>query len=503
MQITETSAEGLKREFKVVVAASDIETRMTTRLGEIARTVRLPGFRPGKVPMTVLRKRYGSAVMGEVLERAVSDSSNEALRSHNLRPALQPKVEIVSFNEGTDLEYKLAVEVLPEIKPMNFGELELERLRPEVPETEVQAALDRISRQQRKAEPVDRAAATGDALLIDFKGTVEGAGFPGGSATDYVLELGSGSFIPGFEEQLIGAKAGEARTVTVTFPADYGAADLAGKQAAFAVTVKEVRAVQPQPIDDSLAQAVGMEKLAELRQAVTEQIERDYGDLARQKLKRKLLDKLAERHEFPVPPGMIDIEFEAIWRRYEQERQRQKEAGASEPDEPADENEIKAEYRAIAERRVRLGLLLAEVGRANNISVSQEELNRALAEQARRFPGQERRVIDFYRDNPQALDQVRAPIFEDKVIDFILEIAKVTDRTVPMSELLKDDDEEEAESHQAKGTAEAEGKPKPKAKAKAPGKAKPEAKSAAKSKEDVKDDTKADAPKKGRARHKS
>lgn len=495
MQITETNAEGLKHEFKVVVAASDIERRVTDRLAEMARTAQLPGFRPGKVPVTVLRRRYGPAVRGEVLERAVSDSSSEALRTHNLRPALQPRVEIVSFNEGTDLEYKLAVEALPEIEPMNFAELELERLRPEIPEAEVQAALERIARQQRKSVPVDRAAATGDAVTIDFKGTIEGKEFPGGTASNYGLELGSGSFIPGFEDQLVGAKAGETRTVNVTFPADYGAADLAGKSASFAVTINEVRAVEPQPIDDTLAQAVGMEKLDELRQAVSQQIERDYADLARQRLKRKLLDGLAERHHFPVPQGMIDIEFEAIWRQFEQERQRQKEAGAPEPDEPVNEDEVKAEYRAIAERRVRLGLLLAEVGRTNNITVSQEELNRALAERARRFPGQERKVIEFYREHPQAIDQVRAPIFEDKVIDFILEIAKVEERAVPVSDLLEEDEEEDGEAAETESETKAKSKAKPKTKAKTGAKSRTEAKS--------KSEAKAEAPKKGRARQKS
>lgn len=443
MQITETATEGLRREFKVVVPAADIEQRMTSRLSEIGRSVRLPGFRPGKVPMTVLKKRYGSAVMGEVLERTVNDTSGEALREQNLRPALQPKVEITNFNEGTDLEFKLAVEVLPEIQPMDFSELKLERLKPEVPDEEVQQALERVAKQQRKSETVERAAEIGDVVVIDFKGSVDGNEFPGGSAEGYSLELGTGSFIPGFEDQVVGAKAGEARTVSVTFPADYGAADLAGKAATFEVKVKEVRALQPQPIDDSLAAAVGLEKLDELRQSLSEQIERNYEDLARQRLKRALLDRLAERHEFAVPQGMVDIEFTAIWRTYEQERVRQKSAaGDPEPEEALDEEKLKVEYRGIAERRVRLGLLLAEVGRNHNISVTPDEINRALTERARQFPGQERRVIEYYRNNPEAIDQIRAPMFEDKVIDFILERAELTERRVPVAELLKDDEEE-------------------------------------------------------------
>jgi trigger factor len=461
MQITETTTEGLKREFKVVIPAADIEQRVTSRLNEIGRTVRLPGFRPGKVPMTVLRKRYGSAVMGEVLERAVNDTSGEALREQNLRPALQPKVEIVAFNEGTDLEFKLAVEVLPEIQPMDFAELKLERLRPEVPEEEVRSALERVARQQRKSEAVERTAETGDVVAIDFKGSVDGKEFPGGNAEGYSLELGTSSFIPGFEDQMVGAKAGETRTVSVTFPADYGAPDLAGKAATFEVKVNEVRALQPQPLDDSLAQAVGMEKLDELRQSLSEQIERNYEDLARQRLKRTLLDRLAEHHGFAVPQGMVDIEFGAIWRQFEQERARQKSAGDAEPEEAINEEELKVEYRAIAERRVRLGLLLAEVGRNHNISVTPDEINRALTERARQFPGQERRVIEYYRNHPEAIDQVRAPIFEDKVIDFILEKAEVTERRVPVSELLKDDDEdakEKASGAESDTKSEAKGK---------------------------------------------
>jgi trigger factor len=454
MEITETNTEGLRREFKVVVAAADIDQQVTRRLSELGRTIRLPGFRPGKVPISVLKRRYGRAVMGEVLERVVNDGSSEALRARNLRPAVQPKIEIVSFNEGADLEYKMAFEVLPEIRPMDFSEITVERLRLEVPESEVQTALERIAQRQRKSEPVERSAEKGDAVVIDFKGTVDGTEFPGGAAEGYTLELGTGAFIPGFEDQLVGAKAGDARTVQVTFPADYGAADLAGKAAEFQVNVKEVRAFAQQPIDDSLAQAVGMENLAELRQTVSDQIERDYGSIARQRLKRTLLDRLAERHEFPVPEGMVDIEFEGIWRQLEQERERQKAAGEKE-EEPFDEAAAKAEYREIAVRRVRLGLLLAEVGRTHNITVAPEEINRALTEQARRFPGQERQIIEHYREHPEAIDHIRAPIFEDKVIDFILERAKVTERSVPPSELLKDEEEEDVAAASAKSEASA------------------------------------------------
>ena len=453
MQITETNAEGLKHEFKVTVDADDIKAGIEKRLREIGRQVKLPGFRPGKVPLTVLRQRYGSSVLGEVLERTVNDTSSAAMREQKLRPALQPKVEIVAFDEGKDLEYKLAVEVLPDVVPMNFAELKLERLRPEIPDGDIDQALERIAHQQRKDAPVEREAAKGDIIVIDFAGSIDGTEFPGGSAKGYRLELGSGQFIPGFEDQLLGAKAGDQRTVKVTFPADYGAADLAGKEASFAVEVKEVRELKPQPIDESLAEAVGLENLQALRDAVRQQIERDYGNIAQQRLKRRLLDRLAERHHFPVPQGMVDIELDVIWKQFEAERERAKQQGVAEPDEGKSDEEIKAEYRAIAERRVRLGLLLSEVGRNNNIQVSQEELNRALMEEARRYPGQERQVVEYYRNHPGAFDNLRAPIFENKVIDYILEIAQVSDRSIAPSELLKDE-EEEGEAEKAAATAE-------------------------------------------------
>jgi trigger factor len=459
MQITETNAEGLKHEMTVVVAAADIERRVTDRLSEIGRTIRLPGFRPGKVPLNLLRKRYGPSVMGEVLERTVSDSSSEAMRERNLRPALQPKIEILSFNEGKDLQYKLAVEVLPQIEIANLGELQIERLKPDVPEDEIDKALERIAKQQRKAEPVERGAEQGDIVVMDFVGSVGGVEFPGGSAKDYSLELGSGSFIPGFEDQLIGIKPDEARTVKVDFPADYGSADLAGKAAEFAVTAKSVKAQAEQPIDESLAGAVGMENLAVLRQAVRERIERDYQGIARQKLKRALLDRLAERHQFAVPAGMLDIELDTIWRQYQAQLERAKQAGNEPTEPPKDEAGVKAEYRDIAERRVRLGLVLAEIGTKNNITVTQDEVNRAIGEEARRFPGQERHVVEYYRNNPGAVDGLRAPIYEDKVVDFILELAQVTDKPVSLKELLAMDEDDDvpaavAAAEAAKGETE-------------------------------------------------
>ena len=434
MQVTETLAEGLKREFKVIVPAADIEKKMSERLARMAASARLPGFRPGKVPTSLLKKRYGSSVMGEVLEQAVSDSSAETLRSRGLRPAMQPKVSIAKFAEGEDLEYTIALELLPEIEPVDFSALELERLAVEVPDSEIEEALKGLAARQRRSQPIaePRQAQSGDILVIDFVGRLGETEFEGGSAQDYHLELGGGSFIPGFEDQLLGAMPGEERTVTVTFPAEYGNKDLAGKEANFTVKVKEIREPVETPIDDELAKAVGLGNLDELRRQVSEQIQSQYKNLARVRLKRALLDALAERHRFAVPAGMVESEFEEIWRQLEADRKE----GQLDPEDAAkSEEELRRDYMAIAERRVRLGLLLSEVGRANNIQVTAEELNRAVLDEARRFPGRERQVFEFYQKNPDMVARLRAPIYEDKIIDFILELAKLTERKVSPQEL--------------------------------------------------------------------
>jgi trigger factor len=434
MQVTETLAEGLKREFKVVVPAADIEKKVTERLTRLAASARLPGFRPGKVPTALLKKRYGSSVMGEVLEQAVSDSSAETIRARGLRPAMQPKVSIAKFAEGEDLEYTMAMELLPDIEPVDFSSLELERLTVEVPDSEVEEALNGLASRQRRSEPVaePRQARQGDILVIDFVGRLGETEFQGGSAQDYHLELGGGAFIPGFEDQLVGAKPGEERPVTVTFPAEYGNKELAGREANFAVTVKEIREPVETPIDDELAKAVGLENLEALRRQLSEQIQNEYKGLARVRMKRSLLDALADRHHFPVPPGMVDSEFEEIWKQIEADRK----DGRLDPEDAAkSEDDLRRDYQAIAERRVRLGLLLSEVGRANNIQVTAEELNRAVLDEARRFPGRERQVFEFYQKNPEMVARLRAPIYEDKIIDFILELAKLTERKVSPQEL--------------------------------------------------------------------
>jgi len=437
MQITETSTDGLKREFKVVISASDIEQKAEGRLRELSASLRLPGFRPGKIPMSVVKQRYGQSVMGEVLEQAVADSSRQAMMERGLRPALQPKIDVQQFDAGKDLEYTMAVELLPDVEPTDLTAIEIERPVAEVTDQQVEDTLQRLAESRRDYETADKAAETGDAVIIAFDGSVDGERRPGMKGEGHQLVLGSGSFIPGFEDQLVGAKAGEHRTVTVTFPEGYHAAELSGKEAVFEVDVTEVKAPKPVAIDDEFAKGFGAEDLGKLKDMIRERIGEDYAQLSRAKAKRALLDVLAERHDFAVPEGMVDIEFDAIWRRLKEEIER----GNAGEDQDKPEEELKAEYRTIAERRVRLGLLLSEIGRRNDVQVTQEELNRAVVAEAQRYPGQERQVFDFFRKNPQAIDSLRAPLFEDKVIDYILGQAKVNDRTVSIEELARDPDD--------------------------------------------------------------
>jgi trigger factor len=466
MQVTEVSSEGLKRDFKVVIEAKEINEKVENRLREISARVKVPGFRPGKAPIKLLKQRYGPSVMGEVLERAVTDSSAQAINERGLRPAVQPKIEIDSFEDGKDLEYSMAVELLPEFEPMDFSKIELERVKIAVPEEEVSSALERLAASRKESKPLEtpRASQSGDVVVLDFKGTVHGEALPGMAGEDHHLELGSNTFIAGFEEQLIGAEVGEQRTVNVTFPEGYGNEKLSGQPAVFECTIKEIRESVPAELNDELATAMGAESLDDLKEKVKERLAQDYEGLSRMRMKREILDQLAEGHDFEVPESMVDLEFDAIWRQVEQDR----EQGRIDPDdEGKDEEAMKAEYRDIAERRVRLGLLLSEVGRLNQIEVAQDEVNRALFQEAQRHPGQEQQVLEFYRSNPEALAQLRAPLFEDKVIDFIIDLAKVSEREVSPDQLREEEE---------KAAAEAAEKPKKAAKKK------PAKKAAAKSK---------------------
>lgn len=481
MQVSETLSEGLKREYKVVVEAADMEAKVTARLTDLAKEAQMPGFRPGKVPVTILRRTYGKQLLGEVLEQTVNEATTETLERHELTPAIQPKIEVVSFDEGADLEYTIQVEVMPEIEPMDFSTLSLERLVADISDEEVDERVNSLAQQFKEfTEAAEgQAAQEGDTVVIDFKGSVDGELFEGGAAEEHSLELGSNMFIPGFEEQLIGVKKGDEKTVKVSFPEEYQAEHLAGKEAEFAVTVREVKVPLPVAVDDALAEKLGLENLAALKDAVREQSQKDYAEVSRGRLKRLLLDALADNHDFEVPPSLVENEFEQIWHQMEEDLKRQDKTIA---DLDQSEEEARAEYRDIAVRRVRLGLLLADVGRRNNLSVTQEEVNRAMAEQAQRFPGQEQQIFEFYQSNPEMRAQLEAPIMEDKVVDFILEMAQVSESKVSVEELMRDPDAE------PEGEAESGGEDAKKAEKKAKKPAKKTAKKPAKKPAKKKDD---------------
>lgn len=445
MQVTQTSAEGLKRAYTIIVEASVLSEKLEKKLADLAGQIRLPGFRPGKVPVSHLRGLHGKALLGEVLEETVNTSSRDALEQDDVKPALQPEIDIKEFEEGQDLEYAMSVEILPEIEAADFSKVSVVRETVEVEEAEIKEALDRLASQQTSYEAAKAKtykAKNDDAVFIDFVGKLDGTPFDGGAAEGYQLVLGSDSFIPGFEEQLIGVKAGDEKAVTVTFPEEYQSEDLAGKEAVFDVTVQEVRQPVAVEIDDQLAEKLGMENLEALREQIKKQVSGEFEQVSRSKLKRQVLDALAETHDFEVPEGMVELEVNQMWEDLVREIEGR---GEDLESQEKSEEEMRAEYRDVAVRRVRLGLLLSDVGTKNEIQVGPEELNAQMMKEAQRFPGQEQMVFEFYQKNPQAMQQLSAPLFEDKVIDFILEVAKVTEKKVSREELFAPPPEEGAD----------------------------------------------------------
>lgn len=468
MQISETLNEGLKRAYTVVVPAADLARKLDEQIGIVAKTIRMPGFRPGKVPANVVRKLHGAALTGQVLEEAVQEGSQKVLEENKLRPALQPKIEVTKYEPEADLEFTMNLEVLPEVAVPDLSGLKLEKWTIPVEDKDVDAAVERLASQQKSFEdaPEGHAAANGDAIIIDFVGKLDGVEFEGGKGEDTQLELGSGMFIPGFEEQLLGVKAGDEKTITVTFPAEYPAENLAGKETTFDVTVKKVQVSKPVEINDEMAKNFGLEGLESLKDILKSQIEREHNALTRTFLKRKLLDALAATHDFAVPETMVEAEFEQIWAQLERE------AGDNEEEKAKLEAE-KEDYRNIAVRRVRLGLLLSEIGQANNIQITQAEMNRLIAQEAQRYPGQQQQVVKFFTENAMAAAQLRAPLYEEKVVDFILEKAELIEKTVSREELTQaleaDDDSKSSEEAPKKKAS----KPKAKKAEKAEGDAAP------------------------------
>jgi trigger factor len=434
MKISETKAEGLIREYSIVITAAEIEEQVAAKLAELATTVNMPGFRPGKVPMSVVKSRFGGQVQGEALKNALDEGARQAIETNELRLASQPSVEITSYEDGKDMEAALSCEVMPDISIPDLAALKIEKPTLEADDAEIDEALSNIADGNRPTVEVTgkRAAKSGDVVVIDFVGRIDGEAFEGGSAEGHSLELGSNSFIPGFEEGLVGVKAGETRDVEVTFPEDYQAAHLAGKPTVFEVTVKELREKGEVAIDDELATRLGFEDLAGLREAVAGQINGQHATALRQALKKNVLDSLADGDEFDVPPSLYASEYENVARAMNSNAQ---EAQNQDQDQDQDippvddgmDDDAKAEARAIAQRRVRLGLLLTEIGRVNNIDVTEEDTRQAVFEEARRYPGQESQVLEYFQNNQQAMQQLAGPIFEDKTVDFILEMANVTE----------------------------------------------------------------------------
>ena len=459
MEITETLSDGLKREFQVQVPAADLEARASERLGELKDRVQLRGFRPGKVPVAHLKKIYGKAVMAETIEALIRELNAKIVSDRGLKLAMEPKVTIP--NEETevakviggqsDLAYTVALEILPKIELADFNGIKLERQVAEVTDAQIQEAFDKIAEQNRPFAAKGEGAKVekGDRVVIDFTGTLDGAPFEGGTGGDVGVNVGSGTFIPGFEDQLIGMGAGETRRVKVTFPANYMNPQLAGKEAEFDVTAKSVEAPGAVTVDDAFAKSLGLELLDKLKEAVKGRLQQEHAALSRQRLKRRLLDKLDEMHKFALPPTLAEEEFNNVWSAVENDLKAQ---GRTFADEGTTEDKAREEYRSIAERRVRLGLVLAEIGERNKIAVSEDEITRAIVERARQMPGREQEVWEYYRKNPGAVAGIRAPIFEEKVVDFLLELATVSEKQVSREELLNDDEDEKAAAGDARSS---------------------------------------------------
>jgi trigger factor len=446
MQVTETAAAGLKREYRVVVPATDLEARVNERLDDLKGRVQLRGFRPGKVPVAHLKRLYGKSAMAEVIEAAVREVNTKIVADHGFKLATEPKVVLPSEEgavEGviagkSDLAYTVEMEIVPPITLADFKTIKLERLTAPVADAEVDQALQTLGEQSRPFTAKTEGAEKGDRVTVSFQGTLNGESFEGGSGENVPILLGSGQFVPGFEDHLIGMKAGDSKTFDVKFPEKYPAATVAGKEATFAVTANAVETPGAVTLDDAFAKTLGLESLDKLRDALRERIEREHAAASRQKIKRALLDQLDALHKFDPPPTLVEEEFNNVWQTIENDLKQQ---GRSFADEGTTEEKARADYRAISERRVRLGLVLAEIGEKNNIKVTDEQLSQAVVAQARMVPGQEQRVWDYYRNNPGALATLRAPIFEDKVVDLLLERVEVTDKQVSREELFKEDEE--------------------------------------------------------------
>jgi len=449
MEITETSSDGLKRELKVTIGASELEQRVQTRLDELKTQVNIKGFRPGKVPVTHLRKLYGRSVMAEVLEKTISETTQKAITDRKERPALEPDIAVTEDKDemekiisgDADLAYTISFEILPEIEITDLSKIKVEKPVVKLAKDDVDKGIKNIQEEAVTYTKKDGKAKDGDQVTIDYVGKIDGEAFDGGTGEGTPIILGKSQFIPGFEDGLVGLKTGDKKTIDCKFPEEYPAKELAGKDAKFDVTVNEVAGPELAKLDDEFAKKLGLENLAALRDAVETRIKDDYESASRTHLKRNLLDSLDKTHKFELPEALVEREFESVWQQVTSELEK---VGRTFEDEDTTEDKARKEYRDLAERRVRLGLIMSEIGEKNTVKISDEEVSQALMERVKQFPGQEREVYEYYQKNTQALAELRVPIFENKVVDYILELATVNEKNVTVEELFKTDEEEDA-----------------------------------------------------------
>lgn len=455
MQVKQLKDEDLNKQFEVTVPSKDIDAKVDIKLKEYGRNVHLKGFRPGKAPLKILRQHYGRRVMGEILEQTVNENTQKLMQEKNIKPARQPKIEVITFDEGQDLVYSVEVEQIPDFELKDVTNIKVEKPVANIRDEEVEKTLENVAKHNKKYVPIEgkRAAKKGDVVKIDFQGQLaDGTKYPGMDSTDFDLELGGGQFIPGFEEQLIGKKAGEEAEVKVTFPENYQVGDLAGKDTIFNVTIKEIQKAEEMDISDELAKKVGFDSLDVLKESIRNELQKQYEDMSQMKVKRNLLDILDEQYDFELPEGMVQAEYESI----EQQVKKEQHQHSHDHDHDHDHelsDEDKKELNDIARRRVKLGLVLAEIGRENAIEVNNNELQEVIMKEAQKYPGSEQQVVEYYTQNPQALEMVRAPLFEEKVVEHILDLADVKEVVVTPEELAKEDDDEEEEKKESVKTS--------------------------------------------------
>ena len=439
MKITEEKSKGLTRKFTAVIAAADFEKEVQERIAHLAKTTKLPGFRPGKAPIAMLNQKYRGAVLGEALDHLVQHAVNDIIKEKDLRVAMEPEIKLGKFEDGKDIEFTMEVETLPEIKLGDFSKIKLEKLMAEVPAEEIEKSLQYVADSRRETEPVkeDRNCKKGDVVVIDFTGSIDGVEFKGGKGTDYPLELGSNSFIEGFEDQLIGHKKGDKVDVKVKFPQDYHAKDLAGKDAVFAVEIKELKVLKKTEINDEFAVSLGEKDLASLKEKVAARIKEDYENASKMKLKRTLLDALDKEYKIEVPEKLVNAEYDSIVKQYEHAKEHNE---LDEYEKSKSEKDLLKEYKEIANRRVKLGLLLSEVGVQEKIQIAPDDINKAIIAEARKYPGQEKAVFDFYLKNKNAVEALKAPVFEEKIVDHILSKVQLSEKTVSVKELYNFDE---------------------------------------------------------------